>query len=85
VTATESGPSVQPIFIGRTGAREDGRWPSGVVAIDHATVPEGAFLFTLEGRLLGLVIRDAAGAALVPPSAIEDAVMDLVAAAGTAK
>jgi hypothetical protein len=82
VTATETGPSVQPIFIGRTGAREDSRWPSGVVAADHPTVPEGAFLFTLEGRLLGLVIRDAATASVVPPSAIEDAVTDLLAAAG---
>ncbi len=84
VTATEGGPSVQPIFIGRTGAREDSRWPSGVVAIDHATVPAGSFLFTLEGRLLGLVIRDEATAAIVPPSVIDDVVAELGATAGTA-
>jgi hypothetical protein len=82
VTATETGPSVQPIFIGRTGAREDARWPSGVVAVDHATVPEGAFLFTLEGRFLGMVIRTGAVAAIVPPSAIEHAAAALIAAAG---
>lgn len=83
VTATDAGPSVQPVFIGRTGAREDNRWPSGVLGVDHPSLAAGSFLFTLEGRLIGLVIRDNTAAAVVPPSAIQDAVARLTAAAGT--
>ena len=48
--------------------------------MDNANVSDGSLLFTIEGRLIGLAVRDAAGAAVVPPSVIETAVVDLLSA-----
>ena len=43
--------------------------------------PTDRWLFTIEGRLVGLAVNDAAGPAVVPPSVIETAVADLLGAA----
>jgi hypothetical protein len=83
VTAIESGPSVQPVFVGRTVPRGDARWSSGLLGVDGPGLEPGAFVFSLEGRLLGLVLGDARGPLIVPPSAIDAGVNDLVPAAGT--
>ena len=81
-TATMDGPTLQPVFIGRTGTRQHERWPSALTGVDNASVADGSLLFTIEGRLIGLAVRDAAGAAVVPPSLIETAVVELLSSPG---
>lgn len=81
-TATVDGPTLQPIFIGRTGARQHERWPSALTGVDNANVTDGSLLFTVDGRLIGLAVRDAAGTAVVPPAVIETAVAELLSGPG---
>lgn len=83
-TATMDGPTLQPVFIGRTGTRQHERWPAALTGVDNVNVADGSLLFTIEGRLIGLVVRDGAGAAVVPPSVIETAVLDLLSGPGGA-
>lgn len=84
VTATADGPTVQPMFIGRTGSHEHDPWPAALTSIDNAGAVDGAWLFTIEGRLIGLVVRDDDGAAVVPPAMLESAVTELLSASGAA-
>ncbi len=81
-TATVDGPTLQPIFIGRTGARQHERWPSALTGVDNVNVTDGSLLFTVEGRLIGLAVRDAGGSAVVPPAVIETAVVELLSGPG---
>jgi hypothetical protein len=83
-TATMDGPTLQPVFIGRTGTRQHERWPAALTGVDNANVSDGSLLFTIEGRLIGLAVRDAAGVAVVPPSVIDTAVIDLLSGPGGA-
>jgi hypothetical protein len=81
-TATADGPTLQPVFIGRTGQRQHERWPSALTGIDNPNVSDGSLLFTIEGRLIGLVVHDAAGVVVVPPAAIDTAVNELLSGPG---
>ncbi len=83
-TATMDGPTLQPVFIGRTGTRQHERWPAALTGVDNANVSDGSLLFTIEGRLIGLAVRDAAGVAVVPPSVIDTAVIELLSGPGGA-
>jgi hypothetical protein len=81
-TATVDGPTLQPVFIGRTGQRQHERWPVALTGIDNPNVSDGSLLFTIDGRLIGLVVRDAAGAAVVPFAVIDAAVNELLSGPG---
>jgi hypothetical protein len=83
-TATRDGLTLQPVFIGRTGARPHERWPSALTGVDNASVTDGSLLFTIEGRLIGLAVRDGASVAVVPPPMIEAAVVELLSVSGGA-
>jgi hypothetical protein len=52
--------------------------------VDNANVSDGSLLFTINGRLIGLAVRDAGGVAVVPPSVIETAVIALLSVPGGA-
>jgi hypothetical protein len=83
-TATFDGPTLQPVFIGRTGQRQHERWPAALTGIDNRNVSDGSILFTIDGRLIGLVVHDAAGTAVVPPAVIDTAVNELLSGPGGA-
>jgi hypothetical protein len=83
VGATPNGPTVRPVFVGRVGLLEDDRWPAGLISTGDAAITAGSFLFSVEGRLVGLVVDAAWGTAIVPPSVIEAVVVELLAAAGS--
>ena len=82
VRAIEVGPSVRPVFVSRTWPRGHPQWPSGVIGIDGPDLEPGAFVFALEGQLVGFVLKDAAGVAIVPPAALEAAIAEFAPAAG---
>jgi hypothetical protein len=81
---TIDGPTVQPLFIGRTGTRQHDRWPAALTGIDNAGASDGSLLFTIAGRLIGMVVRDGGGAAVVPPHVIEAVVLEMLSASGSA-
>jgi len=79
VDATKGGLTIQPVFVGRVGPRLIDAWPGGLFTIDHGlNVPIGSFVFSIDSRLVGLVIRDKGAAALVPASVLETVVTGLV-------
>lgn len=80
IETTAGGPTIQPLFVGRLNPIADPRWPSPVMAIgDEGTAPAGSFLFGVDGRLVGMVVRDATATSIVPASVLDVAVNDLLA------
>jgi hypothetical protein len=75
VVATRGGVAVQPVFIARADRLTDLRWrqPLLALAADEGAEP-GAFLFSLDGRLEGLVVPMPEGIVLLPSSALMSAV-----------
>jgi len=78
VDGTPVGPTVQPIFLGRADSVSDSRW-------SHALVPAsagpglraGSLVFSLNSRLVGIVVGGDDGPMVVPAPAIETFVQAL--------
>jgi hypothetical protein len=67
VTATPSGLTIAPIFVGRADRAVDPLWGGVVYMIDSsADLHIGAFAFTMEGNFVGLVAKGSAGTVIVP-------------------
>ena len=78
VEAMPGGMTVRPRFIGRVDPVADARWPRPLLSIGEPNdLPVGAWLFTIDGRLLGLVVAHGGGAAIAPPSALDALVTEL--------
>jgi S1-C subfamily serine protease len=74
VEGTTGGPTVRPLFLGRTDPVTDPRWAVPLLAMGGApTVEIGSLMFSLDGRLIGLVVRGEGLASLVPASALFEA------------
>lgn len=69
------GPAVRPLFLGRVDEFEDPRWPAPVLAVGgDPQLSAGAFLYALDGRLVGMTIPDESGVAIVRVPALLAAV-----------
>lgn len=80
IQGTRSGPTIQPAFIGRADTETDARWSAPLVVLSGApTMPVGALVYAIDGRLVGLVTRHDAGVAIVPAAALDEAVTRLSA------
>jgi len=85
VEGTAYGPTLQPVFVGRVDPVVDAEWPSALLAIGQAPqLSNGAFVFSIAGRFIGMIVRDARGAMLVPASVLEAAVNELAPGGATA-
>jgi len=75
------GPAARPAFVARIDAVSDTPWATPLLKIggDPQFGP-GAFVFTLDGRLIGLSVPHAGGIAIVPAVALDRAVTELTAA-----
>jgi hypothetical protein len=83
VEGAVGGPAVRPVFIARTDAMPDARWTMPLTRIGgEAHVAPGIFLFTLQGRLIGLIVPQDTGLAIVPGGDLDRAVTDLLAGVG---
>jgi hypothetical protein len=83
VEAALAGPALRPIFISRADATTDDRWQSVMMQIGgDAPIPAGTFLFTLQGRLIGLTVPFDGGLAIVPGIVLDHVVVDLTAGIG---
>lgn len=59
------GPAVRPLFLGRVDSFDDPRWTAPVLSIGgDVHVGAGALIYTLDGRLVGMVIPDDPGVAI---------------------
>lgn len=69
------GPAVRPLFVGRVDELDDPRWPSPVLAVGgDPQLNAGAFVYALDGRLVGMTIPDESGVAIVRVPALLAAV-----------
>ncbi|HEY6894022.1 MAG TPA: PDZ domain-containing protein [Rhodanobacteraceae bacterium] len=76
--ATQGGPAVRPLFIGRTDPYVDRRWNTSLLALGGAGVTQaGSFVFSLDGSLEGLAIVENGLPALAPTAALLTAADDV--------
>ena len=81
IQATRSGPTIQPVFVGRAETETDARWSAPLVVFSGtAPVAAGSLVYAIDGRVIGLASRHDAGAAIVPIAALDDAVSRLAPA-----
>lgn len=84
VTATPVGPTVQPVFVGRSDTVTDPGWSHALVPASVAPgVSPGTLVFSLNSRLIGIVVDGERGPMIVPAPAIETLVQALDAPEGT--
>ena len=70
--------------IGRVDAQSDDRWPGELlVPGGSATLPVGSFVFLLDGRFVGLVVKMPEGPPAIAPAALVSASLDLMGGSGT--
>jgi hypothetical protein len=80
VGATRLGPTIQPVFIGRTESVNDPRWSHPLVpAAAGPGLTPGTLVFSINSRLVGLVVRTNEGPMIVPAPALETLVLALEA------
>lgn len=69
------GPSVRPLFIGRVDSFQDVRWVEPVMAVGgHPPLGPGVFVYTLDGRMVGMTIPDETGVSIVRVPSLQAAV-----------
>ncbi len=68
------GPALRPVFVGRADRFEEPRWATPMLALGSSPiVAEGAFVFSLQGELVGLVVNESGVVAVVPGSGLDAA------------
>lgn len=69
------GPAVRPVFLGRVDSFEDARWTQPILSVGgDPQLGAGTFIYTLDGRLVGMTIPDGPGVAIVRVPALLAAV-----------
>lgn len=69
------GPAVRPVFVGRVDSFEDTRWTQPILSVGgDPQLGAGAFIYTLDGRLVGMTIPDGPGVAIARVPALLAAV-----------
>jgi hypothetical protein len=76
---SRGGSTLRPVFVGRADRFQEPRWAAPMLVLGSTPVAtEGAFLFSLEGELVGLVVEEAGVLAVVPGAAIDAAANTLL-------
>lgn len=76
--ATPGGPTLRPLFLGRTDPFTTARWERPLLALGAAGVTQpGSLVFSLSGRLEGLTLLEERLPVMVPVRALLAAVQDL--------
>ncbi|MGE0041309.1 MAG: PDZ domain-containing protein [Vicinamibacterales bacterium] len=79
VEGSRGGQTLRPIFLGRADRFEEPHWESPLLVLSSAPITtEGAFVFSLEGLLIGMVVEEAGVQAVVPATTLEAAANDLL-------
>lgn len=78
IDPTPTGPTIQPVFIGRAEAALDARWSHPLIPIGPVPpLTVGSFVFAVDGRLIGMVLRFNDVPVIVPAQALETVVAAL--------
>jgi hypothetical protein len=78
VEGAAGGPATRPFFVSRTDPVTEDRWISPLLRIGgDAQVGPGAFLFTIDGRLIGLTVPQENGIAIVTAATLGRVIADL--------
>ena len=78
VESAAGGPAARPFFVPRTDPVIEDRWPSPILRIGgEAQVGPGAFLFTIDGRLIGLTVPQENGIAIVTAATLGRLITEL--------
>lgn len=78
VEGSVGGPALRPVFVPRADALFESRWSATLLLVGgEPDLHPGTFVFTLDGRLIGLAVREATGIAIVPAAAIDRVVTEL--------
>jgi hypothetical protein len=84
VDAMPGGPTIQPVFVGRADLAPDDHWPAPVLTLgDQPALRAGTWLFSMDGRFVGLVARHGDTIAVVPREALVAVVGELVRGVAT--
>ena len=71
VEAARGGPTASPMFIGRVDVQNDARWSGDLLVPGGSTaLPVGSFVFLLDGRFVGLVVKVPNGPPAIAPAAL---------------
>jgi hypothetical protein len=74
VEASRGGPTLRPVFFGRTDRFSEPRWPVPLLVLGPTSVTaEGSFVFSLQGELIGMAVMEAGVTALLPAGALRAA------------
>jgi S1-C subfamily serine protease len=85
VEATRQGPTVRPVYIGRTDILQDPRGSGPLLSVGAAqqALSRGAAIFSLDGAFIGLAAEVAGGIGIIPGEELRKAVQESpVTAAG---
>lgn len=76
--ATQGGPALRPIFLGRTDPIDDPRWRRPLLALPstNATQP-GSMIFSLDGSIAGMIVLQENLPMMAPTSALVSTADDL--------
>ncbi|MGE5243751.1 MAG: PDZ domain-containing protein [Betaproteobacteria bacterium] len=76
--ATQGGPALRPIFLGRTDPVSDPRWKTPLLALGGAGVTQsGSMIFTLDGSLAGMTVLQQNLPVMAPTSGLLSGVDEL--------
>lgn len=76
--ATQGGPALRPMFLGRTDPVADPRWDTPLLALGGASVTQpGSIIFTLDGSLAGMTVLQDNLPVMAPTSALLSSLSDL--------
>ena len=79
--ASAAGTSVRPVFVGRSDSSADPRWDTPLLAMGRGSMADiGAPVFTLDGRLAGMLTSSEGEPTLVPAEAVMSSVDRLIRA-----
>jgi hypothetical protein len=79
--AAAAGPVLRPQFVPRLDPVSAPPWDSPILRVGgSAAVPSGAFLFSLEGRLIGLTVPQEDGVAIVAAATLDRLIGELAGA-----
>lgn len=78
VEGAPGGPAIRPVFIPRTDSMTEDRWLSPLLRIGgEPQVGAGVFLFSIDGRLIGLTVPQENGIAIVTAATLGRVIADL--------
>ena len=83
VEPTDDGPTMSPVFVGRVRSVFDEKWNDNLIVPGGSSeLAPGALVFQLDGRFLGLAVRQSTGRVSIAPAALLESIIAAVRSSG---